>query len=110
YAVSIEADAGVSGAHGGDHAIYPDCRPEFVAKMAAVSKVANYQAVDVIAPYLALDKAQILRRGLAMGLDYAESWTCYKGREKACGTCGACHERLEAFDLNQQQDPLAYES
>lgn len=109
YAVSIKAEAVYYGAHGGDHAIYPDCRPEFVAKMNDVSLIANYEAVEIRAPFLHDDKTQILRTGLDMGLDYGKTWTCYKGREKACGKCGACQERLEAFKLNGLSDPLAYE-
>lgn len=110
YAVSIGAVAVYYGAHGGDHAIYPDCRPEFVEKMDAVSRVANYEPVEVLAPYLNQDKVEILRQGLAMGLDYGKTWTCYKGRERACGTCGSCHERLEAFSENNRIDPLTYEA
>lgn len=109
YAVSVKASAVWYGAHGGDHAIYPDCRPEFVEKMAAVSRVANYEVVDVVAPFIDLNKTEILAKGLAMDLNYAKSWTCYKGREKACGSCGACQERLEAFEQNGAVDPLAYE-
>ncbi|MFM2483626.1 7-cyano-7-deazaguanine synthase QueC [Celerinatantimonas yamalensis] len=110
YAVSIGASKVYYGAHSGDHAIYPDCRPEFVDKMNAVSQIANYDAVDIISPYLNLSKIDILKDGLAMGLDYSQTWTCYNGREKACGRCGACQERLEAFALNHQTDPLEYES
>lgn len=109
YAVSIGADSVFYGAHSGDHAIYPDCRPEFVLKMAEVSKIANYEPVDIVAPFLDQSKIDILRRGLALGLDYSKTWTCYKGREKACGKCGACQERLEAFAENGVVDPLAYE-
>ena len=110
YAVSIKAEAVYFGAHGGDHAIYPDCRPEFVEKMAAVSKVANYEVVDILAPFQDINKTEILTKGLAMGLDYSKTWTCYNGRERACGKCGACQERLEAFRDNNANDPLAYES
>lgn len=109
YAVSLKADAVYYGAHSGDHAIYPDCRPEFVLKMNEVSMLANYEPVSVHSPYLEQDKAAILADGLAMGLDYANTWTCYNGRDKACGKCGACVERLEAFAANQQIDPLPYE-
>lgn len=109
YAVSIKAEAVYYGAHGGDHAIYPDCRPEFVQKMHDVSMIANYEAVEIRAPYLHADKIEILKDGLGMGLDYGKTWTCYKGREKACGKCGACQERLEAFRLNKLEDPLSYE-
>lgn len=109
YAVSIKAEAVYYGAHGGDHAIYPDCRPEFVQKMHDVSMIANYEAVAIRAPFLHADKIEILKEGLDMSLDYGKTWTCYKGREKACGKCGACQERLEAFRLNGLDDPLAYE-
>lgn len=109
YAVSIKADAVYYGAHGGDHAIYPDCRPEFVQKMNDVSLIANYEAVEIRAPFLNSDKIEILKAGLDMALDYGKTWTCYKGREKACGKCGACQERLEAFRLNGLSDPLSYE-
>ena len=109
YAVSIEAEAVYFGAHSGDHAIYPDCRTEFVDAMNQVCKIANYQAVEVRAPYLASSKIDILTEGLSMGLDYAETWTCYNGQEKACGRCGACQERLEAFAENEMVDPIEYQ-
>ncbi|MFW5824676.1 MAG: 7-cyano-7-deazaguanine synthase QueC [Marinobacter sp.] len=110
YAVTVEADAVWFGAHGGDHAIYPDCRPEFVEKMDAVCRVANYEPVQVEAPYIRASKTDILADGLAMGLDYSQTWTCYNGREKACGVCGSCVERLEAFAAHGMTDPLDYEA
>lgn len=110
YAVTVGAGAVWYGAHGGDHAIYPDCRPEFVARMDAVCRVANYEPVAVEAPFMALTKGDILARGLALGLDYARTWTCYNGREQACGRCGSCVERLEAFAENGVSDPLSYEA
>ncbi|MCF2948198.1 7-cyano-7-deazaguanine synthase QueC [Paraglaciecola aquimarina] len=110
YAVSLEANKVYYGAHSGDHAIYPDCRPEFVHKMNDVCAIANYEAVEIVTPYLNVSKIDILTAGLKMNLDYAKTWTCYNGREKACGKCGACQERLEAFEKNQVTDPLAYES
>lgn len=109
YAVSLEANEVFYGAHSGDHAIYPDCRPEFVHKMNDVCAIANYDVVKIVCPYLDVSKIEILADGLAMGLDYGMSWTCYNGREKACGKCGACQERLEAFEHNKQIDPLVYE-
>ena len=109
YAVSLDAQAVYYGAHCGDHFIYPDCRPEFVQKMNDVCQIANYDPVDIISPYLHQTKIDILTDGLAMGLDYSKTWTCYNGREKACGKCGSCQERLEAFSLNKVVDPLPYE-
>jgi 7-cyano-7-deazaguanine synthase len=110
YAVSINANKVYYGAHSGDHAIYPDCRPEFVHKMNDVCAIANYEAVEIVTPYLDVSKTAILTAGLAMGLDYNQTWTCYNGREKACGKCGACQERLEAFSENGVSDPLEYEA
>ncbi len=109
YAVSINAQSVYFGAHSGDHAIYPDCRTEFVEAMNKVCAIANYQAVEIVAPYLHKNKIDILADGIVMGLDYSKTWTCYNGREKACGKCGACQERLEAFKLNGIDDPLEYE-
>ena len=109
YAVSINAQKVFYGAHSGDHEIYPDCRPEFVEKMNSVCAIANYESVEIVTPYLALNKIGILREGLGMGLNYGYTWTCYNGREKACGKCGSCAERLEAFAENQICDPLDYE-
>ncbi|WP_404339316.1 7-cyano-7-deazaguanine synthase QueC [Pseudoalteromonas mariniglutinosa] len=109
YAVSLKASKVYYGAHSGDHAIYPDCRPEFVKKMDDVCRIANYDAVEIFSPYLNNTKIDILADGLAMGLDYSQTWTCYNGRDKACGKCGACQERLEAFALNNVSDPIEYE-
>ena len=109
YAVSLKASKVYYGAHSGDHAIYPDCRPEFVKKMDDVCRIANYDAVEIFSPYLNNTKIDILTDGLKMGLDYSQTWTCYNGRDKACGKCGACQERLEAFALNNVTDPIEYE-
>jgi len=109
YAVSLEANEVYYGAHSGDHAIYPDCRPEFVEKMSDVCRIANYTPVEIVTPYIAVSKTRILTDGLSMGLDYGQTWTCYNGRENACGKCGACEERLEAFRDNNVVDPLVYE-
>lgn len=110
YAVSIGAQKVYYGAHSGDHEIYPDCRPEFVEAMNHVSQIANYEAVDIHSPYLHQSKADILADGISMGLDYSRTWTCYNGRQKACGKCSACQERLAAFASQGISDPLEYES
>jgi 7-cyano-7-deazaguanine synthase len=110
YAVSLGANKVYYGAHSGDHAIYPDCRPEFVKRMNDVCAIANYEAVEIITPFLHESKIAILTAGLEMGLDYGQTWTCYNGRELACGKCGACQERLEAFAENGSTDPLEYET
>jgi 7-cyano-7-deazaguanine synthase len=109
YAVSVGASQVYYGAHSGDHAIYPDCRPEFVQKMNDVCYIANYESVEIFSPYLKVNKSAILADGIEMGLDYSNTWTCYNGREKACGKCGSCQERLEAFSDNNIIDPITYE-
>ena len=109
YAVSIGAEKVYYGAHSGDHEIYPDCRPIFVEKMNEVAAVANYEPTEIHSPYLSSDKIGILKDGIRMGLDYSKTWTCYNGREKACGQCGSCVERLEAFEKNNTTDPIEYE-
>ncbi|WP_461537096.1 7-cyano-7-deazaguanine synthase QueC [Spongorhabdus nitratireducens] len=109
YAISLKAGKVFYGAHSGDHTIYPDCRPEFVEAVNNVTKIADWQPVEIMAPYLYDSKIEILRDGLSMRLDYGQTWTCYNGREQACGKCGACQERLEAFELNNSTDPLSYE-
>lgn len=109
YAISQGIQKIFYGAHSGDHAIYPDCRPEFVLKMQDVLKCCDYLPVTLQAPYLNLTKGDILKTGLKLGVDYSLTWTCYNGREKACGKCGSCTERLEAFEHNNITDPIKYE-
>ncbi len=58
---------------------------------------------------MGLDKGEILAEGLRLNLDYGQTWTCYNGREKACGRCGSCVERLEAFASQGVSDPVPYE-
>jgi 7-cyano-7-deazaguanine synthase len=104
-AVARRHDAIVLGVHSGDHAIYPDCRPEFVQALAQLLTVANYDPVRVETPFLHTDKAGILRVGFALGVDYAATWTCYVGGDQPCGECGSCTERAEAFDVLDRPDP-----
>ena len=109
YAISIGAGEVYYGAHAGDHAIYPDCRPEFVESMITVAKLCHYWPIEIKAPYLYISKGEILKEGINLNVDYSLTWTCYKGNEKACGECGSCVERLEAFAQNNIEDPLEYE-
>ena len=83
--------------HAGDHAIYPDCRAEFVNAMSGAMQAGTYENIEVFAPYSNITKADIARHGAALGIDYAETYSCYKGREHHCGTCGTCTERRQAL-------------
>ncbi len=96
-AVSQGANKVFYGAHAGDHAIYPDCRREFVEKLSEATKIANYEPVEIVAPFLDMDKGDIAFLGKGLGVDYSKTWTCYVGGEKPCGKCGACTERAEAM-------------
>ena len=93
--------------HSGDHAIYPDCRPEFVEAMDAAVKAGTYEGIRVVSPYCDITKRDIALRGRAIGLDYSLTYSCYKGGEKHCGKCGTCTERKEALE---GFDPTEYEA
>lgn len=95
--------------HSGDHAIYPDCRPEFVNAMDKAIEAGTYAGVRLLTPYTHLTKADIARRGKALGIDYSETWSCYKGGDKHCGKCGTCTERREALRDAGVEDPTEYE-
>ena len=95
--------------HGGDHAIYPDCRPEFVSAFGAAVRAGTYEGITVEAPYTDITKADIARRGSALGIDYSETWSCYKGGERHCGRCGTCVERREALAEAGIEDNTVYD-
>ncbi len=96
--------------HGGDHTIYPDCCPEFIAAMDAAVEAGTFARVRVVAPYTNISKADIARRGRVLGIDYAETWSCYKGGHVHCGTCGTCVERKEALREAGIEDNTTYQS
>lgn len=110
YAESIEATGLVIAAHAGDHAIYPDCRETFMRAMGAALRSGTYIEVDLLRPFIIMNKAQIAQRGQELGVDFARTWSCYKGRDIHCGTCGTCVERREAFQLAGLRDPTEYEA
>lgn len=95
--------------HGGDHAIYPDCRPEFISAVSNATEAGSYNGVTVLAPYTNITKGDIARRGKELGIDYNETWSCYKGGEKHCGKCGTCVERKEALHYAGIEDSTEYE-
>lgn len=95
--------------HGGDHTIYPDCRPEFIDAIDKAAQAGTYIDVHVVAPYTNITKTDIARRGAALGIDYTETWSCYKGGDKQCGKCGTCVERKEALRDAGIEDLTEYE-
>lgn len=95
--------------HGGDHTIYPDCTPAFVEAFDEAAKAGTFVKVGLLSPFVDWTKGDIARRGKELGIDYAETWSCYKGGEKHCGKCGTCVERREALEEAGINDPTAYE-
>jgi 7-cyano-7-deazaguanine synthase len=95
--------------HGGDHTIYPDCRPEFVEAMSEATKAGTFPGIEILAPYTDITKADIAMRGKALGIDYSKTWSCYKGGNVHCGKCGTCMERKEALREAGIPDTTVYE-
>jgi len=96
--------------HSGDHTIYPDCRPDFIQEMSGAMRAGTFNGVTIDAPYTLVTKADIVRRGAELGVDYGDTYSCYKGGEKHCGKCGTCEERREAFREAGIPDPTTYET
>lgn len=109
YAISLDANRIAYAAHAGDHTIYPDCRPSFIAAIARTLTFCHFEPVVLYTPFVGMSKGDILRVGLQFQVPYQLTWSCYKGGEFACGKCGTCVERLEAFAQNEVEDPIEYE-
>jgi 7-cyano-7-deazaguanine synthase len=107
-AIALQADTLAYAAHGGDHAIYPDCRPEFADAMDHAIGLADWHKVRLERPMVSWTKTEIVRRGTELGVPFASTWSCYKGGDKHCGRCGTCIERREAFHLAGVPDPTVY--
>lgn len=108
YAESVEAEGLVIAAHSGDHAIYPDCREDFMRPMGDAIRSGTYAGIELLRPFIDLRKEGIAAMGAELGVDFALTWSCYKGGEFHCGKCGTCVERKEAFALAGLPDPTEY--
>ncbi len=106
YAAGLNIGEVYYGAHAGDHHIYPDCRPVFINTLNKAFERGDYSEIKLMAPYQNITKSDICKRGLELGVPYEYTWTCYKGEDVPCGTCGSCTERAEAFADNGVDDPL----
>jgi 7-cyano-7-deazaguanine synthase len=109
YAESAGAGGLVIAAHSGDHAIYPDCREEFMRPMAEAIEAGTYADLKIIRPFIDQRKEEIAAIGADLGIDFSQTWSCYKGGEEHCGKCGTCVERKEAFEIAGVVDPTVYE-
>ncbi|MCC6598627.1 MAG: 7-cyano-7-deazaguanine synthase QueC [Alphaproteobacteria bacterium] len=109
-AASRKAQAVATAVHGGDHFIYPDCRPEFITAFEGMQNqaLAGYATISLYTPFLSKTKADIAAEGAVLGVNFAQTWSCYKGGDIHCGRCGTCVERREAFDLSGVADPTEY--
>lgn len=108
WAISEKCDSVAYAAHGGDHTIYPDCRPEFAEKLDAVVRISDWHPLFLERPFVAMNKAEIVRLGASIGAPLDLTWSCYNGGEKHCGKCGTCLERREAFRAAGVPDPTLY--
>ena len=115
HATTVGATKVFYGAHHGDHAIYPDCRPEFVEAMNKALLLGNLwenngMSVRLEAPFINDSKADIVRLGTRLGVPFEKTWSCYEGGAVHCGLCGTCQERKEAFKIAGVPDPTAYKT
>lgn len=110
-AAAQDADAVAAAVHGGDHFIYPDCRPGFIDAFQAMQNQAldGYASVQLYTPFVNGSKGDIVTAGAAVDTPFADTWSCYKGGAKHCGRCGTCVERREAFDMAGVTDPTQYD-
>lgn len=110
-AAANKDDAVATAVHGGDHFIYPDCRPAFTQAFEVMQKAAldGYADVSLYTPFVHRSKADIVTEGTKHNTPFADTWSCYKGGAHHCGRCGTCVERREAFHLAGVQDPTIYE-
>lgn len=110
WAVSTGSQHVYFAAHAGDHAIYPDCRDDFVNAFDNAMAMGNaWSHISIHAPFIYMSKADIVKLGSELNVPFAQTWSCYKGGITHCGKCGTCVERKEAFKLVNVEDPTEYE-
>jgi 7-cyano-7-deazaguanine synthase len=108
HAIGHRCDTVSYAAHAGDHAIYPDCRPIFADALNVAAQLADWHIVTIEKPFIHMTKAEIVSKGVDVGVDFSKTYSCYEGKEKHCGKCGTCVERREAFERAGVQDPTEY--
>ena len=111
FAEARGADAIFIGVQSLDYSGYPDCRPQFIEAFQKVIDLGtkDMTKITLFAPFISMTKTDILQEGLKLGVPYENTWSCYRNEKEACGTCGSCHFRKEAFAAAGRQDPIKYE-
>jgi 7-cyano-7-deazaguanine synthase len=104
-AESIDCNRILISNHAGDHAIYPDCRPEFINNMNNAIRLGTYNNTKIFAPFTTMSKREIALLGKEISVPFEKTYSCYNGQKIHCGTCGTCTERKEAL---QGFDPTVY--
>ncbi len=107
-AESLKYGEVILGNHYGDHAIYPDCRKEFIDNMSEAMRHGTYENVTISSPFCGITKTQIATLGAILDVNWLETYSCYKGGEEHCGLCSTCYERREAFVDAGVLDPTPY--
>ena len=110
YAETRGVDEVYYGAQRHDRPGYWDASSDFVEQMNAVLKLNRKKPIQIRAPFASNSKADIVRLGFELGVDFGKTWSCFRGQEIACGRCAACVERLQAFEEMGLQDSLSYQS
>ena len=110
YAQTIEAGFVAYAAHTNDRAVYPDCRPEFVASAIETIRLGTDGLVEMLAPFVDMTKADIVRLGRRLNVPFGKTWSCYRGTDRPCLRCGTCVERTESFKLAGFPDSALTES
>lgn len=111
FAEAKEAEAVYIGVQSLDYSGYPDCRPQFIEAFQRVIDLGTKETTHITlkTPFIRMTKTDILRKGMALGVPYEHTWSCYRNETRACGTCGSCHFRQEAFAAIGLKDPIEYE-
>jgi 7-cyano-7-deazaguanine synthase len=111
HALAHNCEAVSYAAHAGDHAIYPDCRPEFADAMDAAARLCDWKPMRLLRPFIHLTKSEIVAKGASLKVDFSQTYSCYAGKPGIhCGRCGTCVERAESFCEAGIKDPTKYES
>lgn len=107
-AMALDCDSVAYAAHSGDHALYPDCTPQFADALANAIRLADNRKIELFRPFINMTKSDIVRLGADLNVNFQDTWSCYKGEDEHCGKCSTCQERKLAFQEANVPDPTTY--